>query len=474
LAQGIAFPKNQDPGHIFGAQIMIMHIHIVALFLSLAAALPQKMIIDMDVDVDDLHALMYVLGSPTVFDLKGVAVAANGWSDQVYGVPNVLALLSKFGCPNIPVAYGTPGSLTVLNQVNNQGLPPSSLLYGIDRIFTSQCSPVNTSISGAVTPASNAAPYPKPAEQLIVDILKQNTNVSIYIAGTSTNFARALQIDRSIISSVNTVYVSGGKFNYTSAEATILFPFTYKTKGSGWNLFLDPVAVDRVLQTCAQYKVPVHFFSTQAQNELLYNTSMMAAYNLNSDPTLKAWLMQFHTAFGDCTNQTVSDLSYWDESAIVWAEQLISGTGSSICTSMVVESAGIRLNPNGFFAYMKVGSQSLGSTFGASKICQHADPVGFNQIYWGRLSNLQASSCSDPSAAALSALAWPAPPAGPVGPPGPPGAAGPPGPPGPAGSNGTIQAGVAGMASGARLHRQGAAGVLLAAAWSVACAALIG
>ena len=93
-----------------------------------------------------------------VMELVGIAVAENGWSNQVFGVPNALTTIKKFGCPNIPVAFGTPNSLTVLNLQQNAELPPEDWLWGIDHLFEESCHISDPTVEGLPTEESEILP----------------------------------------------------------------------------------------------------------------------------------------------------------------------------------------------------------------------------------------------------------------------------------------------------------------------------
>eukprot|EP00494_Astrolonche_serrata_P032284 UN32553 len=234
---------------------MIMGCFWLCVLVAVVYGGSSKVIFDTDMDVDDMHAIMFMLGSEYI-DLKAITVAENGWSNQIAGVPNALKLVKKFGCDNVPVAYGSPGGLSVLNYDQNAELPEEDLLGGIDHFFDEECA---DGVEGVFIPESHVLPYPKSAELLMIDILKTYNDVIIFTGGPMTNLARAARLDPTIWSSIDKIVVSGGKFNYTNTVES-QYPYSWKTKGASWNIFLDPIAFSEVLQQSSHNDVDLEFF----------------------------------------------------------------------------------------------------------------------------------------------------------------------------------------------------------------------
>ncbi|CAF1369556.1 unnamed protein product [Adineta steineri] len=174
---------------------------------------------------------------PTV-DVVAITTVGDGFSAPLYSTSNVLSLLGLVGCTDgIPVASGfSVSSLSTGWTVAN------SILTGIDDYLTSSsCLNQSTDIF--------LQPSPFDAVELIIYTLKYSQRpVDILVLGPFTNIAAAITRDRSIVSKIGTLYVSGGQFKSISDYPTLIpnpslgtYPYLVKPSGTSSNVFLVDV-----------------------------------------------------------------------------------------------------------------------------------------------------------------------------------------------------------------------------------------
>ncbi|MED6119747.1 Nucleoside hydrolase 3 [Stylosanthes scabra] len=76
------------------------------------AGKPQRILLDTDVDTDDLFALLYLLKLNTsLFQLEGITISANAWTDSGHAVNQIYDLLYMMGRDEIAVGVGGEGGI---------------------------------------------------------------------------------------------------------------------------------------------------------------------------------------------------------------------------------------------------------------------------------------------------------------------------------------------------------------------------
>ncbi|XP_031113183.1 uncharacterized protein LOC116016884 isoform X2 [Ipomoea triloba] len=97
----------------FAALVVAMAVAVVVGGnLSFIQSLPHRILLDTDVDTDDLFALLYLLKlNRSEFDLKGVTISSNGWSDAGHSVNHIYDMLYMMGRDDIPVGVGGEGGI---------------------------------------------------------------------------------------------------------------------------------------------------------------------------------------------------------------------------------------------------------------------------------------------------------------------------------------------------------------------------
>ncbi|CAF1478334.1 unnamed protein product, partial [Adineta steineri] len=287
----------------------------------------QPVIIDTDVDVDDLWAILYLINVPTV-DILAITTVGDGFSAPLYSSSNVLSLLGLVGCTDgIPVASGfSVSSLSTGWTVAN------SILAGIDNYLTSSsCLNQSTDIF--------LQPSPFDAVELIIYTLKYSRRpVDILALGPFTNIAAAITRDRSIVSKIGTLYVSGGQFQSLSAYPTLIpnpslgtYPYLAKPSGTSSNVFLDLLAVQRVDDSGIKNYVAM---PSSIQHLLPANLSQVDMKLKALNITLSPFIYKLITSLANCTNQAESAISWWDNSAAQLMVQMQNNNTNGFCTTL--------------------------------------------------------------------------------------------------------------------------------------------
>jgi pyrimidine-specific ribonucleoside hydrolase len=205
---------------------------------------PQIVVVDTDMGMDDISALLYLLQHPAV-DLRAITVNGVAFAHCGPGVHNVLGLLEVARAPEIPVSCGReepyPG-----------GRPaPDGWRKGADNLY------------GGQVRTGNRVTDPRPAAELLVDTIASAPGDIVIVAlGPLTNLAEAFEADPSLAEQVKRIVIMGGAVdapgNVASEEEGIDNAF------AEWNIFADPVAADIVLSSCA----PITLVPLDATNDV--------------------------------------------------------------------------------------------------------------------------------------------------------------------------------------------------------------
>ena len=188
----------------------------------------RPVILDTDMGIDSVFGMLYLLKAPEV-SVRAVTVA-NGIADVGAGAQNALRILELTGNRNIPVAAGQPQPL--------QGI----------RSFPTFWKEQANTLGGAKLPPAVAGLRPERAEDLIIAELEKSTEpVTVIAMGPLTNIALALRKNPGIARKIGEIVVMGGA---VAVPGNVDKPFVgIKNSVAEWNFFIDPHAVQSVLQS---------------------------------------------------------------------------------------------------------------------------------------------------------------------------------------------------------------------------------
>lgn len=211
--------------------------------LTFAAARP--FIVDTDMGVDDVLALLYFLKRPDI-QVKAITIASDGSAHCKAALRNTLGLIKLLKQPTIPVACGRDTPLTGQHHFPSLVLKESDTLGGTAKLLPKVKIPVT----------------PK-AVDLIIKTLQQSTQpVTILAIGPLTNIAEALQKAPQIKSHIKAIYFMGGAINVPGNIPEV--DNTIKNSVAEWNVYLDPLATDIVFKQ----KIPITLLPLDVTNKL--------------------------------------------------------------------------------------------------------------------------------------------------------------------------------------------------------------
>lgn len=228
--------------------ILFRFILITLLWCSLIiepAASAAPFIIDTDMGVDDVIAIMYLLKNPAV-DVKAITIAADGNAHCMPALQNALGLLKLSKNKLIPVACGQSKPLKGNHRFPKQILLESDTLAG------------TSSLLPFVNPERN-----QHAVNLIHQtLLKSSEPISILSIGPLTNIAQAIRTFPEIKRRIKRIYIMGGAFE-VPGNINIVDP-TINNKSAEWNIFIDPYAADFIIKQ----NIPITFIPLDVTNQL--------------------------------------------------------------------------------------------------------------------------------------------------------------------------------------------------------------
>ncbi|MHA7815694.1 MAG: nucleoside hydrolase [Pseudohaliea sp.] len=190
---------------------------------------PTPVVFDTDMAIDDWAALLFLARHPAV-DLRAITVAGSGEAHCGPGVANALALadLAAAGAA-IPAACGDPVPL------DGYFVFPEPWQEDMD------------ALSGVAVPASERTPRDGHAVELIHEAITASAEpVTLLATGPLTNIAQWLERYPGDAAKVDRLVIMGG--NLREAGNIIVPGFTdgHPNTQAEWNLYVDPVAADRV------------------------------------------------------------------------------------------------------------------------------------------------------------------------------------------------------------------------------------
>ena len=190
----------------------------------------KKLILDLDMGIDDALALAYALASPEV-ELVGVTTTFGNVKVE-QSAHNCLAVLDLLGRPEIPVYLGADRPL----EATEPYAPPAStsLIHGKNGVGGASIPSSPYEPVGATAVGGNAA------VDYLIDAARTYGPDLIYVTtGPLTNLARALERDRDAMMAIGRVVAMGGALTVPGNVSA----------GAEANIASDPEAADAVLRS---------------------------------------------------------------------------------------------------------------------------------------------------------------------------------------------------------------------------------
>ncbi len=190
----------------------------------------KKLILDLDLGIDDAMALAYALGSPEV-ELLGV-MTSFGNARVETTTRNCLAVLDLLGHPEIPVYIGSDRALAA----GSSYIPSVGTMHAQGKNGIGEASIPDSPYAaiGGSKAGENAA------VAFLLDSARAYGRDVIYVAtGPMTNLARAIECDREAVSGIGRIVVMGGALTVPGNVSA----------GAEANVADDPEAADALLRS---------------------------------------------------------------------------------------------------------------------------------------------------------------------------------------------------------------------------------
>ena len=192
-------------------------------------------VVDVDMGGDDLMALLYVLQQADM-SVRAVTVTGTGLAHCPAGGAIARAVLDHLGYPEIPVACGPAEPLEGANAF------PEAWRTGADGLGTQL---------GLDVPES----VPTGAIDLLIETIEQsNEPVRLLALRPLTNVALAIEKSPEVVENLADIVIMGGAVDVSGSVDPSF--------AAEWNIWADPVAANRVLQS----GVPVTLVPLDATN----------------------------------------------------------------------------------------------------------------------------------------------------------------------------------------------------------------
>ncbi|KAG7551169.1 Ribonucleoside hydrolase-like [Arabidopsis thaliana x Arabidopsis arenosa] len=274
---------------------------------------PHRILVDTDVDTDDLFAILYLLKlNKSEFDLVGITLSANAWTNAGHAVNQVYDLLHMMGRDDIPVGVGGEGGIredgTIHSDVGGyfpiieQGMTTTgecryrqAIPKGLGGLLDIDS---NYGFRKQFLPQGNRryTPLRQPTSQKVIADKISEGPTTVILIGSHTNFALFLMSNPHLKHNIQHIYIMGGGVrsqnptgccpaNSTAAECQPrqcgnrgnLFTDYTSNPYAEFNIFADPFASYQVFHS----GVPVTLVPLDATNTIPINQKFFETFEKN-------------------------------------------------------------------------------------------------------------------------------------------------------------------------------------------------
>jgi pyrimidine-specific ribonucleoside hydrolase len=298
---------------------LVITVSLLSCTRNLGKETKRNIILDVDMSVDDMMAILYFLSCSDV-DIKAITIE-NGVSTVDSGAEIVLRMLHLTGHPEIPVAKG--------NRIPLEG----------DNTFPEQWRPAIDRPFGLELPPHNLMVTKTGAADLIAQLAeKYKDNLTILAMGPLTNIAQVFLNDPGLVKNISQVYVSDGAVN---VEGGIYKEWPeINNHVSGWNLWLDARAAGTVFNSGVPVVlVPLDLTALHGRDPLVLTSGFIKRYRMQATGTtgkamatlMNKWLVSY--VYDEQSERTSKAVPIWDlvaalifhhpEIGTVWKERRV-------------------------------------------------------------------------------------------------------------------------------------------------------
>lgn len=213
------------------------------------ASSPRNVIVDTDVSVDDLLALLYLLSRPDV-NVQAITIAGTGITRCDAGIRNVRAILEVMERATIPIACGRETPLQGDHAFPNEWRDGAENFYGVN-----------------LQPAQFVMPNEDAVALFNRTLESSNEKMVVVALGPLTNLAEAFSQNPALTQKIEMLYSMGGAVNVDgNVDAA---------KSAEWNFYIDPIAVEQVFAS----GVPITLVPLDATNQVPMTRDLLARLN---------------------------------------------------------------------------------------------------------------------------------------------------------------------------------------------------
>jgi pyrimidine-specific ribonucleoside hydrolase len=215
---------------------------------------PTPLVVDTDMGVDDVLAILYAATDPR-FDLRALTVTGTGLAHCEPGVRNALALLELIGKPDVLVACGPEAPLTGFN-----AFPTSWRLFA-------------DGFNGVEIPDPTADPSPLTAGEVLAQVIEGSARpVDVLTLGPLTTVGQLLHQRPSLPDGIGRLVAMGGAVD---VPGNII-----KNTEAEFNVWVDPHSANLVFRS----GVPVTLVPLDATNLLPVTVFFVDQLRANQGP----------------------------------------------------------------------------------------------------------------------------------------------------------------------------------------------
>lgn len=292
-------------------------------------------VVDGDGAIDDLKAILYLLGRPEV-SLRAVTMSGTGVGHCPQGAKNAKAMLERVGAPDIPVACGRTTPLEGANTA------PTEWRKAADSL-------------GGMALAEPGALSDLTAPELLARTIAASPEPVVLVAlGPLTNLAEAIEDDPSFQDNLEMIYVMGGAVD---VGGNVYFA----NQAAEFNIWADPHAAAIVFSSGAPITL-VPLDATNAVPTTPRQWEVLAAHHATPEAAFLHDYLSVNPLYGG--------LYHWDDLTAVIATDETVATFEQRTIAVVEE-----------------GGQAAGATVespGGSpvRVAVDADRTGFERLFY--------------------------------------------------------------------------------------------
>lgn len=257
------------------------------------ASTVRPVIVDADLAVDDMLAILYLLARPDV-NVRAITITGTGITRCAAGLSNMRALLETVGRAEIPIACGRETPLEGDHAFPKEWRDAAENFFGLNLV-----------------PTNTAAPKEDAVQLLSRTLQASDAKITILALGPFTNLADAFAQHPALTQKIEMLYSMGGAVhvagNVTQAPA------------AEWNFYCDPLALEQVLAT----NVPFTVVPLDTTNSV--PVTRQAANNIQNQAQTPAAKLAARLVASQRSDIEAGAIYFWDSlSAVILTDESFS------------------------------------------------------------------------------------------------------------------------------------------------------